>query len=329
MENLKNLAARYWPTASLLLIGLILIVYIALGFIYFQQGPQQKELQDKINQLTLVLSRELPSAEELEKARDEVNTNLAPLDAKDSIAVIVDIAEKNGIDVAGTANKLLISSAGSPQPVVVGGSTYMITIFNNIQVQGPREAVMAFVTDLDSGITLPNMVLTKLILSDDIQIPYAGEEGARRAELRAVQAAFDSMMEDNGLTEVPNPFSFAGNQATNLMGDDPETEDITEGFPDTSTSAFQKGYTGDGSPRNGYVLYEHNKILNDDPTDFEAVSYFSSLTTDYYYTCESDGTIRQWDRENILNAEEFSESEESSFEMKVTLDLSIYTKDTQ
>ncbi len=326
MENLKSLIARYWPTVSLLIIGLILIVYIALGFIYFQQGPQQKDFEEKTNQLTLVLSRELPGVEELERASDEVNAALAPLEAKNAIAIIVDIADKNGIDVSDSANKLLIPSSSSPKPITIGGSTYSVTTFGNIRVQGSQDAVMAFITDLDSGITLPNMVLTKIIISNDIQIPYSGEEGARRAELRAVQTAVENMISDNNLYGLPNPFSFAGNIATNLMGDDPETVETIEGFPDISTSAIEKGYTGNFSPRDGYVLFAHDKVLADEPTQFETVNYLPTLTTIYYYTCESDGTIRQWDGPSVLASDELIGSEDSRLEMGVILSLDIYTK---
>lgn len=326
MENLKSLLARYWPTISLLVIGVILIVYIAFGFIYYQQGPQQRDFEEKINQLTVVLSRELPDAEELQKAYDDVNAKLAPLEAKDAIKIIVGIADKSGISVNESADKLLIPPASGPTPTKIGGNTYLVTTFSNIRVQGDHNDVLAFITDLDSGTTLPNMVLTKIIINNDIQIPYSGEEGARRAEFQAVQAAVQNMMLKNNLSAIPNPLSFAGNVATNFMGDDPETEETVEGFPDISTSAAEKGYTGDFSPRDGFALFAHDIVPAGEPTQFETVNYLPTLTTVYYYTCESDGTVRQWDGPLVLASNELIGREAARFEMNVILNVDIYTR---
>jgi len=125
---------------------------------------------------------------------------------------------------------------------------------------------------------------------------------------------------------IPNPVSFDGGVATNLMGDDPDTGETVEGFPDITTLADEKGYTGTGSPRDGYVLYGHNKIDPDDTTQFVTVNYIATLTTTYYYTCEADGTVRQFDIADVALATEYLGSEESKIETVATVDVDIYTK---
>lgn len=326
MEILKSLLARYWPTASLIIIGLMLIVYVAFGFIYFQQGPEQLALEEKINQFADVIARPLPDVTELQAAYDAVNLALVPMEPKDVIAIIVDIAAKNGIDLSESANNLLIPSAGEAGSAKIGGSTYLVMAFNNIQVQGSHDDVMAFITDLDLGTTMPSMVLTKVIINTDVRIDYTGEDAIRRAEFRSVETAVQEMMANNNLSAIPNPLNFAGNRATNLMGDDPETGETLEGFPDFSTTVAARGYTGNFSPRDGYVIYEHDIISPDEPAEYQTVNYISTLTTIYYYTCEEDGTVRQWDGPSVTVANELIGSEAVRFEIRVILDVDIYTR---
>jgi len=44
MEAIKNLLIRFRQSGVLLFIGFLLIIYIAFGFVYFQQGLKQKDL---------------------------------------------------------------------------------------------------------------------------------------------------------------------------------------------------------------------------------------------------------------------------------------------
>ena len=122
------------------------------------------------------------------------------------------------------------------------------------------------------------------------------------------------------------PMDFANGVAANLTGDDPDTEEILEGFPDIFTTTIDKGYSGNATPRGGYVLYNHAKILTDNTTRFETVSYITVLTTKYYYTCEADGTVRQFDGADADTATEYLGSEEFKIEVVVTVDVDIYTK---
>jgi hypothetical protein len=205
----------------------------------------------------------------------------------------------------------------------VGEGNYQV-LHLNIRVQGEPESVMAFISDLDSGETMETLVLKKVQMSQT-KIRYQGEEAERREEFREVLAAVKAMMADNGLSEIPNPINYEGGTATNYMGDDPDTE-TREGFPDITTSLAEKGYTGTDTPQEGYVLYQHDKILSDNTTQFQTVSYISTLTTKYYYTCEADGTVRQFDGPDIATAREYLGSEEFRIESIAILEVDFYSK---
>jgi hypothetical protein len=110
------------------------------------------------------------------------------------------------------------------------------------------------------------------------------------------------------------------------MGDDPDTDWVVEGFPDITTPADEKNYTGTGTPGDGYVLWLHDKINPDDTTQFTTVSYIGVLTTTYYYTCEANGTVRQFDRANLGRAQEYLGSNESKTETVAIVDVDIYYK---
>jgi len=332
MGNLKNLIIRFWRTGVLFLVGLVLIIYIAFGFIYLQQGGQQSEFKEQITQLSAVVARPLPSSEALQEEYEDINIALAPISHSNLIAMLVTIAEESGIDVGEGSTMFRVPSARTSQ-VKRGGSTYQLVAFNDIHVQGDYESVMTLISDLDSGefmldsdnITRETMVLKKVVIKETAITP-TGAEGDRRAEFRKVAAEVIDMMYDINLALIPNPMSFGDGFATNLMGDDPDTGDTIEGFPDITTTAVERGYSGNATPRVGYVLYNHDKILAGDTIQFETVSYIDVRTTDYYYTCETDGTVRQFDGPNVATATEYLSSEESIIEFIATVSVDIYTK---
>jgi hypothetical protein len=324
MDVIQRLFARFRNLGVLLIIGFILIVYIALGFVYFQQGARQKEVQEKINQLNLIVNRPLVSDEKLQAEYDKIKFALAPISNFAAVETLVNMAEDRGINVDKDAGKLRITPAISREEKK-GGATYQILSFKNVSVQGAYDRVMAFIATLDSGETQKTIILTKVDIRQ-VRFVYAGEEGQRRAEFRTVQAAVVAMMEDNNLSDIPEPINFTDGVATNLMGDDPDTEGVVEGFPDVSTTIVDKGYRGTDSPREGYVLYKHDKIDPVDDTRFRTVNYSTTLSTTYYYTCESSGEVRQFDGADVLNATELLGTEESKMETLATLDLDIYTR---
>ena len=325
METIiRNLLARFWPTGVLILGGFILIIYIALGVLYLQQGAQQREFEKQIVKLGAIVAKPLPSAAELQARCDEVNLALAPMTDYDAVGMMVSIAEENGIDIDVASGKFRVPSARIKK-TKVGGGNYQIRSFSNIRVQSDYENVMAFISDLDSGKTLETMVLRRVATSE-VEVSFTGVEAVRRAEFRKVASAVKAMMSDNGLFEIRHPMKFADGVAANLTGDDPDTEETVEGFPDITTTPLHKGYTGNATPRVGYVLYEHDKISTDNSTQFETVSYINVLATKYYYTCEADGTVRQFDGAKVATATEYFGSAKSKMETIVVLDVDIYSK---
>ncbi|MCH8864395.1 MAG: hypothetical protein IIB13_03385 [Chloroflexi bacterium] len=299
----------------LLVVGICLVVYFALGIFYWQQGAKQKELEEQIQQTSAVVSKPLPSDEKLRAELDDVNRSLAPITLPDALALIVDIARANGIDVDLAAGKFNIPSPGASEKRQIGENTYQVLPIRGIRVVGDPDSVRAFLADLDEGLTLKTMVLKNLNIAQT-ELVIKPEEQKRREEFRLVSWAVVEMMADNGLTEIPAPLDYAGGVATGDMGSTGET-----GFPDYSTAVTDKGYTGEGTPIPGYVLYEHDRIVADDTTRFERVSYIPLPTTEYYYTVEMDGTVRQFDGANVTLAKEYP-----SIEHTVALDVEIYTK---
>lgn len=328
MEIIKSLIIRLRNTGVLLIVGILLIVYIAFGVLYFQQGIRQREYGEQIAQLNVVLARPLANSAQLQDRYDEIynsnNSSLVPMTDAVAIQKIVDIAEKSGIDVNDGSGKLSIPSATRSKQKV-GSTTYTVISLTSIRVQGSQESIEAFLADIDDGTTLPTMVLNRVDTSETV-FTYTGEEATRRREFHAVAEAVNSMMKDNGLSAIPNPISFAGGTAVNITGDDPDTIGVIEGFPDYTTTAFEKGYSGNSTPRSGYVLYQHDKISTENPTVFSTVNYFNSPETRYYYTCEANGTVRQFDRAKVSEATEYLSSEPTTMETIATVNINIYTK---
>ena len=187
MEVIKNLLLRFRQSGTLVLIGFFVIIYIAFGFVYWQQGSEQKELEEQIAQMGAIVDKELPSKEELQAEYDKAEVFLAPMTDSDAIAIIVTIAEKSGIDIDPVSDKLRIPSTKVSE-AKLGEGTYQVFSFTNISVQGDYDSVMAFIADLDSGATQETMVLTKVdVRQIEIQVVSEevgaeGEEGSEEGE---------------------------------------------------------------------------------------------------------------------------------------------------
>ncbi len=300
---MDDLLIRIRRMGFLLIIGICLVAYIALGIFYWQQNSKQAELLEQIKKTSAVVSKPLPSDAQLMAEFNQVNHSLAPVSVPDALALIVDIARENGIDVSPEADKFNIPAPGEMQNRQIGENTYQVLPINSIRVMGDPDAVMSFLSDLDGGGTLETMILRKVNISQAERVIKA-EEKKQREEFRLVSLAVLEMMADNGLTEIPAPLDYEGGLATNDMGSGAEI-----GFPDSSTPAADKGYTGDGSPRPGYVLYEHDRVTADDTMQFETVSYVPEPVTAYYYTVEADGTVRQFDGPDVATATEYPDNE--------------------
>ncbi len=318
----KKILSRFYPSGYIILCGVIVLVYGVLAFVYIQQGIKQKDLSEKTESLSAIVSKPLSSTKELREEYDSIQETLAPIDDVRAIEILVEIAEKSGVDITPEAGKFTVPSPSNSKERV-GSTQYNIIKFNNVSVQGEYENVKAFINDIESGNTIPNIKITSMSISE-LEVGVQGEELIRRQELRMVIDAVNRMMEDNQLYFIHNPLNVAEGEATNLMGDDPETPFITEGFPDIYTPVRQKGYTGNGTPRDGYVLYNHDRISPEDPTTYTTVNYINDFMTTYYYTCESNGQVRQWDGPIIETANEYTDTETVITELRAYLNIKIY-----
>ena len=171
---MNNLLARFRHSAALILIGFFLIIYIALGFLYFQQGAQQKGFEEQIANVSQVVAKPLPDIKKLQAEYDEVYDSLAPITGSDALTILVGIAQKSGINVDPDSGKLSI-----PPPTVsekkVGDGSYQALSFKSISVRGDYNRVMAFISALDSGEKLNTMVLTRITTSQ-VEVVIEGEE---------------------------------------------------------------------------------------------------------------------------------------------------------
>ncbi|HEY51659.1 MAG TPA: hypothetical protein G4O20_07645 [Dehalococcoidia bacterium] len=312
---MQELLTRIRRLGFVVVLGVCIIIYIGLGIVYMQQGPKQKELEDQVRKTMAVVNKPLPSMEELQAKYDAVNAALAPMETPEALEVIVDIAEDSGIDVNPESGKFHITAPGKPGEKKLGEGTYYVLSFENVRAQSDFDTVMDFISDIDAGKTLETMILRRVNL-EWVQVSLPEEEALRRAEFRAVIQAVADMMEDNVLVGIPNPASFEEGLATNEM--------IV--FPDAITTAEEKGYTGTGIPLDGYVLYEHDRITADNTSDYQTVTYIDQPITEYYYTCEADGTVRQFDGPDVESATEYFGSEEAVFEVVARLAIDLYSK---
>ncbi len=151
-------------------------------------------------------------------------------------------------------------------------------------------------------------VLAAVVIPNIGQFIGAGEEEARDTEFSTMQASVFAMMVDNGISSITPAFAYDDDVATNTMS----------GFPDTTATLATKGANaafvtaaigaGDITAEVlGYRLYGTQIVIDvngDGPYDagddeIKAVNYTATSTSTYYYTCESDGIIRQFNMADL------------------------------
>ncbi len=159
MSGLGKIIRR---TGLLIIIGIIVIIYLGLGFTYFQQGMKQELLDKEIQQLTQWVAQPIPPAENLQAEYDKATRDLAPMAASDVIVIILNLARENGIDVSPDGQKFSIPSPGNAVTQIVGDGEYQVLAINSIKVKGEYSSVVGFISDLGSGKELKNMVLKNL-----------------------------------------------------------------------------------------------------------------------------------------------------------------------
>jgi len=156
-------------------------------------------------------------------------------------------------------------------------------------------------------------VLAAVIIPNVMQFIGAGEEEARETEFTTIQTSIHAMMVDNGISSLTAAFAYAAaGTATNDMS----------GFPDTTATLATKGAdaafvtaaiaAGDILAEvTGYLLFGNQIVVDADgdgtydagDDEIKAVNYVGMSTSTYYYTCEANGAIRQFNMADLDHAD--------------------------
>ncbi|MBA7573127.1 hypothetical protein ES708_14922 [subsurface metagenome] len=171
----------------------------------------------------------------------------------------------------------------------------------------------------EKGFTLIELLIVVAILGvlAAVVIPNVGrflgrgEEEARRVEYNTVRLGVTALMVENGLADIPDPSHlFAGDVATNDMSEFPDTTAtlLTKGADAIfATAALGAGYT----EVLGYLLYGNQIVIDVDrdgeyDVGVDSINTVNTVSTNpltYYYTCEADGTIHQFNMADLTSGD--------------------------
>jgi hypothetical protein len=159
---MNQLTARLKVLAFPLLMGLLVIIFVAIGVVYLRQGGEQEQLRLDIAQQSRIVARAQQSAEGVEERFKMVQEAIPPADLEETSVyeVILDVAERSGVTASVSLN--------SDSRKKVGKTTYRVLAFT-VTAQGSPDAVRDFIEALDrEQITLPTLVLDSLKLSGEV-----------------------------------------------------------------------------------------------------------------------------------------------------------------
>lgn len=134
-----------------LLIGIFIIIYAALGLVYFQKQAERRDLDLQIIPIRTVLEKPAPNLQELEaelaKAENQLETKWASFPSSEQgielYDALVDMAQGNNVKVVSVV-------ASKPVEKEDGGISYTLLPFN-LNVQGSQSNILAFVSSLSRG----------------------------------------------------------------------------------------------------------------------------------------------------------------------------------
>lgn len=155
---MKELTARLRSLAFPVAMGLFLILIIAIGSVYLQQGARQREVRQEIAQMSLTALQAQRSAEELEAKFQRVQSDIPSADLKetDVYQVVLGIATRTGVEAD--------ISFQSETVRQVLKTRYRVLMFE-VKAQGDNKAVRDFIETLDQG-----QLLLKTLVVEDLNI---------------------------------------------------------------------------------------------------------------------------------------------------------------
>lgn len=298
--------------------GFLLLIYAGLIIVYLQQDTKQTELEIQISRTQAIVNKRMSDPTELEAEYRDVQARLEPLTRDEAIARVVAIAAKHGVNIDPDAGNLIIPPASIKTGTgKVGSGSYQVISFADIRIQTAYGNMMSLVGDLDAGTSEETIVLTSLNIRSRDGGGSGTEQLARAAEFGRVEAAVAAMMAANNLTTIPNPVNYAGGVASNSMTAFPDPASGWLGSPGGKTFDADGSAYGTGDAP-GYVLYDHDDEA--DGSTGGSADYIDASRTTYFYTCEADGTIRQF-----VTADRSDEAEAAPSEVTAVLSVDIYS----
>ncbi|MBN1643521.1 MAG: hypothetical protein JW856_01685 [Dehalococcoidales bacterium] len=338
---MAGLLNRIRGTGFVILVGIVFIIYIAFAILYFQQAPKQKDFSEQIASLQIIVNKPLPNTEKLMQEYDQATNALIPIMVPSTLSKIVSLEERtemdpqeaaylnildkiiaaardSGLDVDETSGKFTIPAPTAPVKVKVGSGQFQVLSLKGLKIRGAYDSVMEFIRRLDKGEIISTLALKKVII-EETPIDESTEEGMRIKEYNDVKNAIDAMMKANDLTLIPNPTAgYKGGKATNDMSAFPDSiSGWATSISGKTTDANGNNYS-DGDKR-GYVLYQNDDKADDSNT--QLTDYISVNTTKYYYTCDADGTLRQFDGPDVTTATEHTNQNPNETQAFIDIDL--------
>jgi hypothetical protein len=251
-----------------------------------------KRALEKIGQSAFVAAEDIPGGATWREVIDE-----AIKDCKDFILIMTSLAVqspevKREIELARKLDKNIIPCRPSYVDSFNFSMFPVVRPLHRLDYDDKENLADKLIATIKKRKKITELPTIHMEAPETIPLP---KENERRAEFNNVRSAVIAMMIANNLTRIPNPHDYAGGSAYNDMTAFP---DSTSAAASADKQADPQGYKYEATTdKDGYILYGHDitgGAAADPNPNQEDLNYIPQDTTKYYYTCEADGTVRQF-----------------------------------
>lgn len=162
IQQAAELRTRIWGLVLPIMIGLLVIIIIAMGLVYFQEKRGQPALEEQISNFERSLSQSTdPTPEQQAQYNEAHQAVTTEIDEEQVIKAVVNLAKEHGFEVGLDEQSDIQIKASTAKTETVIDANYQILPFQ-INIDGDYDSVRSFIDDIAIMPSFKTLVIESL-----------------------------------------------------------------------------------------------------------------------------------------------------------------------